>query len=124
MLLYKHSARCPTAMQLFLNCNPQYWSFVPMLEQEAQKDNQSYQLPHSVPHDPSSLLITSSNIRSDHEAGCCMTNLPPLPSNKYTFSTRQCAQQFQYFKTKQDYYIPNYNLNLYNAKIIAVCKLI
>ncbi len=122
MLLYKHSARCPAAIQLFLDCNPQYWSFIPMLQNEAQDDNQFYQLPNSIPMDPSSLFITSADLRSDNEAGCCMTDLPPLPSNKYTFSTRQCAQQFLYFKNKQDYRWPNFNLDLYNATILAVCK--
>ena len=122
MLLYKHSARCPAAMQLFLDCNSQYWPFIPMLEQDAQKDNQLYQLPPSIPPDPSSPLMTSSHTRTDHEAGCSMTNLPPLPSRQYTFSTRQSAQQFLYFKNRQDYYWPNFNLNLYRAAIIALCK--
>ncbi|CAF4318376.1 unnamed protein product, partial [Adineta steineri] len=31
MLLYKHSIRCPSASQLFLDCNRQYWNFVPIL---------------------------------------------------------------------------------------------
>ncbi|CAF1358586.1 unnamed protein product [Adineta steineri] len=36
MLLYKHSIRCSSAIQLFLDCNPQYWDFVPMLKTEIQ----------------------------------------------------------------------------------------
>ncbi|CAF1403722.1 unnamed protein product [Adineta steineri] len=36
MLIYKHSIRCPSAIQLFLDCNPQYWHFVPMLKVEIQ----------------------------------------------------------------------------------------
>ena len=123
MLLYKHSARCPAAIQLFLDCNPHYWCFTPMPQQDAQRENQGYELPTSIPADPSSLSVTSAQTRSDHEAGCCMTDLPPFPSNQYTFSTGQCAQQFRYFKMKQDYHLPNGNLDLYNAVIIAVCKL-
>ncbi len=63
MLLYKHSARYPAAIQLFLDFNPQYWSFIPMLEREAQNNNQFYELPGSIPADPSSLLLTSARTR-------------------------------------------------------------
>lgn len=122
MLLYRHSARCPAAMQLFLDCNPHYWSFVPMLQQDAQQENRYYSLPASIPIDPTSSVSSSVHLRSDHDAGSCMTDLPPLPSNEYTFSSRQCVEQFQYFQNKRDYRWPNFNLDLYNAKIIAVCK--
>jgi hypothetical protein len=123
MLLYKHSSRCPAAIQLFLDCNPQYWPFIPISQDEALRDNQSYQLPSSIPDDPSSLLTVSDRIRSDHETGYCMNDLPPVPSNKYTFSLRQRAEQFEYFKNKLDLEMPNFNLDLYNAAIVAVCKL-
>ena len=122
MLLYKHFARCPTAIQLFLDCNPHYWSFVPMLKQDAQQENHSYRRPSSIPIDPTSTTNANRHIRSDHETGLCMTDLPPLPSNDYTFSNRQCVEQFQYFQNKRDYQWPNFHLDLYNAKIIAVCK--
>ncbi|CAF4750928.1 unnamed protein product, partial [Rotaria magnacalcarata] len=34
MRLYEHSAHCPVALQLFLDRNPNYWCFIPMLEDE------------------------------------------------------------------------------------------
>ncbi|CAF1029997.1 unnamed protein product [Adineta ricciae] len=120
MLLYRHSARCPVAMQLFLQCNPQYWPLIPMLAPDAQYDNRSYKLPVSIPSDPTSPIVTNTHTRSDQEAGCCMTDLPPFPSKTYTFSTRQCAHQFEYFKNKQDYILPDFNLDLYQAAIVAV----
>ncbi|CAF1392821.1 unnamed protein product [Adineta steineri] len=120
MLLYRHSARCPVAMQLFLSCNPQYWPFVPMLNYYASDENRYYQLPAHIPADPTSPLGESVHRRSDCEAGTCMTDLPPMPFNRYTFSARQCAEQFQYFKNKRDYQPLNNNLDIYNAKIIAV----
>ncbi|CAF3988222.1 unnamed protein product, partial [Adineta steineri] len=49
MLLYKHSIRCPSAIQLFLDCNPQYWHFVPMLKTEIQ-DSSTNNVP-SMPSD-------------------------------------------------------------------------
>ncbi len=30
MTLYQHSAHCPSAMQWFLDENPEYWPFVPI----------------------------------------------------------------------------------------------
>jgi hypothetical protein len=30
MALYQHSAHCPSAMQWFLDENPQYWPFIPI----------------------------------------------------------------------------------------------
>ncbi|CAF1535186.1 unnamed protein product [Adineta ricciae] len=44
ILLYKHLAHCPSAIQMFLDCNPQYWHFVPMLESEAATQNLSCNL--------------------------------------------------------------------------------
>lgn len=41
MLLYKHSTRCPSAIQMFLDCNPQYWKFVPVLPSNTTHGDQS-----------------------------------------------------------------------------------
>ena len=38
MALYQHSARCPSAMQWFLDENPEYWPFVP-IENDADNNN-------------------------------------------------------------------------------------
>lgn len=35
--LYEHSARCPTALQLFLDYNPKYWCFVPMIKNSSKQ---------------------------------------------------------------------------------------
>ncbi|CAF4597973.1 unnamed protein product, partial [Rotaria sp. Silwood2] len=40
MKLYQHSARCPVAMQIFLDANHQYWRFVPMSLEESQRPEQ------------------------------------------------------------------------------------
>jgi hypothetical protein len=122
MLLYRHSARCSIAMQWFLDCNPHYWSFVPITKEQGELANQFYRLPASIPTDPTSPLVTQRSIRSDLDAGLFLTELPPLPSHNYTFSTRQCAEQFQIFKNERNLLLPNNNLDLYNAAIVAVCK--
>lgn len=122
MLLYRHSARCPAAMQWFLNCNPHFWPFVPLEKTRAHMDNAIYVMPSSIPADPTSPMVTESNRRSDLEAGTCLNDLPDLPSDDYTFSTRQCAEQFKIFKNKDNQLLPNNDLDLYNATIVAVCK--
>ncbi len=125
MLLYKHSARCPSAIQMFLDCNPQYWCFVPMPKIEAQTQNLASD---SLPSDyivlgPTSTFVSNRHHTSgDQEASSYMNNLPPLPSENYTFSTYQRTKQFQAFKDKRDHLIPNFHLDLYNATIIAVRK--
>jgi len=85
MLLYKHSTRCSLAIQMFLNCNPQYRGFVSIPKTETPTQN-----------------LASS----------------------YTFSTHPHTKQFQTFKDQHDRFIPNFDLDLYNATIIAVCKCI
>ena len=122
MLLYRHSARCSVAMQWFLDCNPQYWSFVPITKEEARVDNEIYVRPSAIPTDPTSSEITRPRTRSDLEAGTCLTDLPPIPSDDYTFSTRQCAEQFEILKNEQNRLLANNDLDLYNGTIVAVCK--
>ncbi|CAF4634620.1 unnamed protein product, partial [Rotaria magnacalcarata] len=39
MRLYQHSARCPVALRSFLDCNPIYWCFIPVLWSEALAEN-------------------------------------------------------------------------------------
>ena len=39
--LYEHSARCPTALQLFLDYNPTYWCFVPMVKNSSSAQSAS-----------------------------------------------------------------------------------
>ncbi|CAF4502401.1 unnamed protein product [Rotaria socialis] len=35
LCLYQHSARCPVALHVFLDCNPIYWCFIPLPRYEA-----------------------------------------------------------------------------------------
>lgn len=121
MLLYRHSARCPTALRWFLHRYPIFWSLVPMPTEQAFQDNAHYQLPSTIPTDPSSPIPTDRHQRSDHQAGTMMTKLPPVPSEQYSFSLRQCAEQFQLFKNERERFTVDHHLDLCNATIIAVC---
>ncbi|CAM4826634.1 unnamed protein product, partial [Rotaria magnacalcarata] len=42
MRLYQHSARCPVALQLFLDCTPIYWCFIPLPRREALLQDFAY----------------------------------------------------------------------------------
>ena len=35
MRLYLHSTQCPVALRSFLDCNPNYWCFIPMSRHDA-----------------------------------------------------------------------------------------
>ncbi len=115
MKLYQHSVRCPVAMQIFLDANPQYWRFVPMNLEEAAKPEQiNIQRP-----------ILSEELdwhrRSKEDCMICIAAVPRPPPG-YTFSNRQIVLQTQYFHKKQDKNKLNESLDLYNATIVAVCK--
>lgn len=116
MKLYQHSVRCPHAMQMFLDANPQYWRFVPMTMEESEKsEQQSIQ----------GLVFSEEldwNLRSKDDCRICVEAVPKPPSG-YTFSNRQIVLQMLYFQKKRDKTLPNQDIDLYNATIVAVCKL-
>ena len=121
MLLYQHSVRCSAAMQMFLDCNPHYWCFVPVLKTEVEEQHpicdQSF--------DRCSLILTTpldSNLHEcpDSEVSSYVNNLPPMPSENYTFSNSQREKQSQFFKEKCQHRQPNLQLDLYNATIVAL----
>ena len=115
MRLYRHSTECPTAIQIFLDENPQYWRFVPLLNDDAdQMDRNPYIASRDVPH--------VDDLRNDKDVRELLANLPPPPTN-YRFSQRQYHQQYSFFQARRELKaMPNMHLDLYNAKVIAVRK--
>jgi len=115
MKLYQHSVHCPVAMQLFLDANPQYWRFVPMTIKESERVEQKFiQSPHLSDE-------IDWNLRSKEDCFICVEAVPKSPTG-YTFSNRQISLQTQYFHKKRDKILPNEDIDLYNATIVAVCK--
>ena len=134
MLLYRHAARCPSAMQIFLNFNPIYWCFVPLTNIEAAVQNQRdttlpFDLilldtvnPTSIGSKDRQAIPASANTRSDETVRSCMRNLPPLPPG-YTFTVQQRARQFEYFKHQRDInHHQNPTTDLFNVAILALCQ--
>lgn len=108
MRLYQHSIRCSTAMRLFLDWNPQYLCFVPMLKEDALRQNQS----------------TIGNLSSDSNRSIQeRLKFVPVPPDGYQFSRRQCLKQYEFFANHVDRQAPNPVLNLYQGKIIALLPL-
>jgi hypothetical protein len=112
MCLYRHSTRCPWAIQMFLDENPRYWRFIPMTNAEASETAQTMGA-------SSRDLDSTADVRDDAMVQRFIANLP-LPPAKYQFSARQYHHQYAFFQLKRDLTMPNLHLDLYNAKIIAV----
>ncbi|CAF3283258.1 unnamed protein product [Rotaria sp. Silwood2] len=113
MKLYQHSARCPVAMQIFLDANHQYWRFVPMSLEESQRPEQQMVQSLVISDEP------SHHARTRRDCEICVDAVPK-PSKGYIFSNRQIMLQTQYFHKLQDKTLPNLNIDLYNATIVAV----
>ncbi len=113
MHLYRHSIECQSAIQMFLDENPRYWRFVPMTNEEADQAEENIVI--------ATMDFKSTDIKDDEKIKLFIKNLPPPPPD-YRFSMRQYYLQYAYFKSRRHESIPNEHLDLYNAKVIAVCK--
>jgi len=119
MWLYQHTARCPVAVQLFLDANPDYWCLVPMTNDEAEARVNtivppSYRRAHSQ-------LTQTTRLKAD--AKYLADNLPDPPES-FTFTERQKFGQMCFFYEMKDQLSSpslNTNVDLYNASIVAVC---
>lgn len=105
MALYQHSCRCPVAMQYFLVEYPDYWSFIPQCITDIEEQQQERD------------IIMIDDIQYQ------FANDVPEPSNmNYHFSCEQKLDIEKFFQQKKYLYPPNPHFDLYQAKIIAVCK--
>ena len=71
----------------------------------------------------SSSSFTTIESQDDLEINTYLRNIP-LPPTGYGFSKQQADEQRQFFKNKKHQQLPNLPLDLYNASVIVVCKLI
>lgn len=108
MRLYQHSIRCSTAMRLFLDWNSKYLCFVPLLKEDALRQDR-YTIGNPM----------NNNNRSIQER----LKYVPVPPDGYQFSRRQLIKQYEFFLNQIDQQGPDPILNLYHGKIIAALPL-
>ena len=100
-------------MQIFLDANPHYWRFVPMAIEEAEAPLQSL-IQRPVLSDQ-----LDWNLRAIEDCRVCVEAVPKPPM-RHTFSNRQIVLQTEYFHKKRDKNLPNQEIDLYDATIVAV----
>ena len=108
MHLAQHVARCPVAIQKFLDRNPHYWPFVPMLINEARQQNDLY------------VKSVSISNNDDDKLRQWLNHVPIAPPG-YQFSEDQRHQQLHFFQRGHHHQLPDIHLHPYMATIIAVC---
>ncbi|CAF1520413.1 unnamed protein product [Rotaria magnacalcarata] len=104
MKLYQHSVHCPSALQWFLDENPEYWSFVPQKLTESQEQDEEKDI--LTPMMDTNQFTYANDV--------------PLPPNNYRFSFEQKLEIDRFFHEKKYLNSPNLHLDLYQANIVAV----
>lgn len=104
MKLYQHSARCPSALQWFLNENPDYWPFIP------QKNTNEETIAIRCSSMNSNLFVYANDV--------------PTPPKNYHFTYEQKVEIDRFFSERLYLNTPNPHLDLYRAAIIAICEFI
>lgn len=118
MLLYQHSSQCATAIRLFLERNPVYWHFVPLLAADVNQDNINF---NRTPVKPNT-TTNSSALFLDRPTQSFLAHIPDPPLG-YKFADRQIEKQIHFFQNniiKDPYQDTVY---VFNAEIIAVMPL-
>ncbi|CAF1426785.1 unnamed protein product [Rotaria sordida] len=103
MKLYQHSARCSSAIQWFLDENPEYWPFVPT--------------PNDIEEKTTEIDSYKSSVELDTYT---YANDVPSPSANHRFTHRQKLGIEQFFREEKYLNSPNQRLDLYQAAIVAV----
>ncbi|CAF3734674.1 unnamed protein product [Rotaria sordida] len=119
--LYEHSTQCSVPLQLFLQCHPEYWCFVPMTHEQARIDNvnlTSAQRQLLVNYQDSLFIEREINRyeRTMPLVRWCVNHVPLPPSN-YQFSLLQILEQYEFFHKKSEVSVTRF-LDLYNAAIV------
>ena len=130
MRLYQHAARCSVALRRFLDVNPHYWSFIPLLWRDLQAENIFSTREDLSASSYSKKINTETNSRmttayTDHRRLVeCLKRIPepPVP---YAFPDEQKQKQrlfFEQFLATPVDQRPYQPVNLFKVAIIAVRK--
>ena len=80
MWLYQHTARCPVAIQLFLEANPGYWCLIPMKNEEAVARINTH-IPPSYERQISMQISEGGQLRTEADAKYLAEHLPDPPES-------------------------------------------
>ena len=123
MRLYQHLAHCPVALQLFLDRNPNYWCFIPMLENETRKEDDLYM--RNIRATCSEIIMMLPTATEHQRKVADLLYHVPSSSAQNQFSRVQLHEQRLFFdrflKSPVDE-LPYIETDLYQMKMIAVCK--
>ncbi|CAF1339092.1 unnamed protein product [Adineta steineri] len=122
MRLYQHSAQCPIALRSFLDCNPDYWCFVPILWADAVTENIIYFRTRSSTNNLEETNISGVTAIDNQRVLHYLEHVPQPPA-PYDFSYQQRQKQRQFFErflTSPFYQLPYSPLDLYRIAIIAI----
>ena len=115
--LYRHLTECSVAIQLLLNCSPEYWSFIPMNHNEANEEDQKL-----GSTDFEQYSGWSARERTDEEVEWCLANISTTIDGT-RFSQLQLHQQRLFFKQGYDLLIlPHRHLDIFNLSLVFMCK--
>ena len=120
---YQHSARCHIGLRSFLECNPMYECFIPQLWNDSMMVNFDCMGEPSDRDSEVNHLVQHGVI--EHRQVADYLRRVPLPPTQYIFSYQQRQQQRFFFRNMvSGVYgsIPYRPLDLYQYKIIVVCK--
>lgn len=124
MRLYHHTTRCPVAMQLLLDTNPDLWCFVPMANDQAMIDDLDFfstEAPIVFENGKKDKPVCHKSDHSNAIDRFISQVSTPLPG--YSFTHRQREQQrvlFQRMLDRSFHWVGK--CDLFEATIIAVRK--
>ncbi len=138
MRLYVHSARCLVALRSFLDCNPDYWCFIPTFWHEAITDDlthfRSRRTASSSSNRTAGAVATAAHLELtntvaigaiDNQRVARYLEYIPLPPAAYVFTYQQRQKQrlfFEQFLSTPIQHQPYSVVDLYQMKTIAVRK--
>lgn len=126
-LLYEHAIKCPSILKLFLQFNPQYNCFLPLLLQNFIRDPLLINInDSSSPLSPSSLSLASSPLPPSPCSPSSIVNMSPRQSmsdrlQKSTLISYQHRQQHDFshqYISNQDMF--SNSIDLYRITILCV----
>ena len=97
MRLYQHSARCSVALRTFLDCNPNYWCFIPMRSHTAKDEDRNAIREAAENTATVTSAAMSMNMFTMQRLDTYLDRVP-FPPGRYRFSYRQHRQQRLFFE--------------------------